>query len=94
MSKVYFIDGYGGSPPINWLDTEANKLKDCFEVEKVFINDPTTANVDDWDKDLEERIVNAEKSYFICHSLGCISLLRFLLRNEVIPKGCLFVSPF
>jgi len=94
MSKIYFVDGYGGSPPVNWLATEMRKLNDTFEVEQIFIGNPTVANVEDWDRDIEKGIVEAEQSYFVCHSLGYISLLRFLLRNRVVPKGCLFVSPF
>lgn len=92
--KCYFIDGYGGSPAINWLDTEANELKQYFEVQQVPITNPELADVKQWDKDLEEAITDIENSYFICHSLGCITLLRYLLRHQAVPKGCILVSPF
>jgi hypothetical protein len=94
MRAIYFIDGFGGSPKINWLDAEASKLQSSFSVKKVDIAQPTTANVNQWDEDLKSGITDAENSYFVCHSLGCISFLRYLLHEEVIPKGCILVSPF
>lgn len=52
------------------------------------------ANVTQWDLDLDRAIKEPKDAYFICHSLGFITFLRYLSRNNVLIKGAIFVSGF
>lgn len=72
MNKLYLIDGYGGSPEINWLSNIEQKFKDDFDIHIIPYTDPTEADVTQWDLDLEKGITAPEDAYFICHSLGCV----------------------
>ncbi|WP_411217919.1 alpha/beta hydrolase [Terribacillus saccharophilus] len=52
------------------------------------------ADVGQWDADLDRNIKKPQNAYFICHSLGCITFLRYLLRHDVQIIGAIFVSGF
>ncbi|MEK4441414.1 MULTISPECIES: RBBP9/YdeN family alpha/beta hydrolase [Niallia] len=94
MNKLYLIDGYGGSPKINWLSDIKKEFKNSFHIQIVDYTDATIANVTQWDLDLDRAIKEPNNVYFICHSLGCITFLRYLLRHNVQIKGAIFVSGF
>ncbi|QEA58217.1 hypothetical protein FGL74_00150 [Leuconostoc koreense] len=94
MEKLFLIDGYGGSPTINWLDWIGDNLENRFQINKIFIDKPDIPEVKKFDNALVSQINQVESSYFICHSLGCITLLRYLINTKRIPKGIIFVSPF
>jgi len=94
MKELYLIDGYGGSPKVNWLDWVGNQIGNDFQVKKVFVARPSESIVDKFDRALVEQINEVEDAYFVCHSLGCVSLLRYLINSKRRPKGIIFVSPF
>ncbi|MEK4747284.1 alpha/beta hydrolase [Niallia sp. FSL W8-0177] len=77
MNKLYLIDGYGGSPKINWLSDIKKEFKNSFHIQIVDYTDATIANVTQWDLDLDRAIKEPNNVYFICHSLGCITFLRY-----------------
>lgn len=94
MDKLYLIDGYGGSPEINWLSNIEQKFKDDFDIHIIPYTNPTEADVTQWDLDLEKGITAPEDAYFICHSLGCVTFLRYLQRHHVKVEGAILVSGF
>jgi len=51
MNKLYLIDGYGGSPKINWLSDIKKEFKNSFHIQIVDYTDATIANVTQWDLD-------------------------------------------
>lgn len=96
MKKVYLIHGWGRNSEEKWfvwLKQELTKKKI-----KVYAFDmPNTDNpkIETWVKFLEEKIKNIdEETYFVGHSIGCQTIMRFL---EKLPKhktigGCVFVA--
>ncbi|MFP3918353.1 alpha/beta hydrolase [Lysinibacillus telephonicus] len=94
MNRLYLIDGYGGSPEINWLSNIEQKYKNRFDIQIIPYTNPTEANVVQWDLDLERGIEAPKDAYFICHSLGCITFLRYLQRHGIKIKGAILVSGF
>jgi len=94
MNTLYLVDGFGGSPEINWLSNLEKCYKDSFDTKKVKYTNSNVADVKVWDEDLDRNIYNPQNAYFICHSLGCITLLRYILRNNIRIKGAIFVSGF
>lgn len=94
MEKIFLIDGYGGSPTVNWLDWIGRQLENEFQIKKICIDKPDVAEVQKFDNALVSQIDEVESSYFICHSLGCVTLIRYLIKIKKVPKGIIFVSPF
>jgi len=98
MKKAYLIHCWGGNSEgawYNWLKKELEK-KDI----TVYLFDmPDTNNpkMETWLKYMEENIpVDSldEETYFVGHSIGCQTIMRFL---EKLPKqknigGCVFVA--
>lgn len=97
MTKVYLIHGWGGSPKsepwFEWLEQELKKRGIKFEA----FDMPDTDNpkIEAWVNYLRENIKEIEEdSYFVGHSIGCQTIMRFL---EKMPKsekikGCVFVA--
>jgi hypothetical protein len=96
MKTVYLIHGWGRSSEEKWfvwLKEELTKKKI-----KVYAFDmPNTDNpkIEEWVRYLEENIKNVdEETYFVGHSIGCQTVMRYL---EKLPKhkiigGCVFVA--
>ena len=97
MKKAYIIHGWSGSsssePWFSWLKEELTKKG--FNV--VIFDMPNTDNpkIEEWVGFLQKKIKDVdEKTYFIGHSIGCQTIMRFL---EKLPKhekvaGCVFVA--
>ena len=98
MKKVYMIHGWGGSSKDNWFPWLKEELEK--KNTKVIIFDmPDTdkPKIEIWVKYLEEKIKDAdENTYFIGHSIGCQTIIRFLekLHKNKKVAGCLFVAPW
>ncbi|MCK5149302.1 alpha/beta hydrolase [Candidatus Pacearchaeota archaeon] len=98
MKKVYLIHGWGGSSEGGWFDWLKEELKKK-ETEVYAFDMPDTENpkIEAWVKYLEEKIPFEdvdEETYFVGHSIGCQTIMRFL---EKLPKhkeigGCVFVA--
>jgi predicted alpha/beta hydrolase family esterase len=99
MTKVYIIHGWGGDsnmPWIRWLETELKKRN---KMEVYALDMPNTMNpkIEEWVNYLKEKVKEInEKTYFVGHSIGCQTIMRFL---EKLPKnehiqGCVFVAPW
>lgn len=95
---VIFVQGYGdyseGVWPV-WLGRELKKQG--FDYINVEMPDPMFPEVQAWLAALE-KVKNklTERTYFVGHSLGCITIARFLERLPLTKRvgGCVFVSGF
>ncbi len=98
MKKVYMIHGWGGNSQDSWFPWLREELEDR-ELEIRVFNMPHTEHpkIDEWVKYLEANVEDIdENTYFIGHSIGCQTIMRFL---EKLPKskrigGCIFVAPW
>ena len=96
--KVVFVPGYGdysdGVWP-NWLGQEL--IGAGFDFNYLTMPDIMYPEVGEWVSFLkEQKILVDENTYFVGHSLGCITIARYL---ETLPKGkavggCVFVAGF
>jgi len=96
--RVFIIHGWDGNPEDSWKTWLKNELeKRKFEVIAPQMPGGNNPIVKEWLKVLA-NIVNEPKKddYFVGHSLGCISICRYLetLPKEKIVGGCIFVSGF
>ena len=98
IKNVYIIHGYGASAEHHWFPWLKKELEKK-DTNVVILNlpAPNSPNSNEWSNALKEQIKIIDKnSYFIAHSLGCISLLKFLEDLPYSTKigGYILVSGF
>jgi len=99
MTKVYVVHGWGHSsnmPWIKWLEEELS-LKHNFEVYALDMPNTDHPKIEEWVSFLKENVKEIDDAtYFVGHSIGCQTILRFLEREPKSEhvKGCFFVAPW
>ncbi len=98
MKKIFLIHGWGGDAEggwFNWLKKEFSRKGD----KVVAFNMPNTnePKIEEWVRCLEEKISSEdidEDTFFVGHSVGCQTILRFLEKIHKNKKigGCVFVA--
>jgi predicted alpha/beta hydrolase family esterase len=98
MKKLYLIHGWGGSPTsegwFGWLAHECKKRKIQIEIPEM--PDSENPTISRWVGHLNKVCKVDEETYFVGHSIGCQTIMRFL---EKLPKerkvaGVGFVAGF
>ena len=96
--RAFLIHGWGGSPEEGWrpwLKTELEKMG--FNVFVPAMPDTENPKMDRWTSHLTKIVGNPDEDcYFIGHSLGCITILRYLETLEKSEKigGAILVAGF
>lgn len=98
IKKVYLIHGWGFNPEENWYPWLKKELSKKGAEVKIF-DMPNTENpkIEEWVSYLNNSVKEIdEQTYFVGHSIGCQTIMRFL---EKLPKhkkiaGCVFVAPW
>src|SRR3989344_8170634 len=96
MKTVYIIHGWAGSSKGNWFPWIKKELEK--RNVRVFVFDMPDAkhpSIESWVKYLEDNVKDAdENAYFIGHSVGCQTILRFLEKLHKHKKvgGCFLVA--
>ena len=93
--RVYIVHGWGGKPAEHWLPW----LKEKLEARGLEVTLPTMPDTDEpviekWVSHLAKAVGQPdEQTYFVGHSIGCQTILRYL---ETTPNqtvgGCVFVA--
>ncbi|KAF6628679.1 serine hydrolase family protein [Paenibacillus sp. EKM208P] len=96
--QVYIIHGYTASPADHWFPWLQDKLQeDGVSVDILEMPNSQSPKLNEWIEHLLQNIKVLHKdTYFIGHSLGCVSILRYL-QQVSIPEplgGLVFVSGF
>ena len=96
MKQVFIIHGWTSTPKSNWKPWLKNKLeKRKFKVFVPNIPDTNYPKIDAWVKHLTKIVGTPNKNcYFIGHSIGCQTIIRYL---QSLPKnskvgGVVFVA--
>src|SRR5690606_28374720 len=92
------VHGFRGSPDTNWKPW----LKSELEREGISVTVPEMPNpknpvASDWNTKLAETVgVPDGQTYLVGHSLGCMTILRYLESLAPVKKvgGCIFVAGF
>lgn len=98
IKKAYIIHGWASDsnmPWIKWLEGELKKKK--VEVHAFDMPDKYTPTIEKWVDYLRQNVKDVdEHTYFIGHSVGCQTILRFLEKEHKHIKvgGCIFVAPW
>lgn len=94
MRNYFIIHGTFGHNKENWFPWLEEKLKEQ-GVEVFNLNYPTPKgqSFKNWSKVLDQVKENInEESVFICHSIGCIFLVKYCIYNNIKIDKCIFVS--
>lgn len=98
MKTVYIIHKWIGSSEEDWIPWLKKELeKRDVRVFAFDMPNPKRPNIESWVKYLEDNIKNVdENAYFIGHSVGCQTILRFLEKLHKHKKvgGCFLVAPW
>jgi len=96
MKRVFIIHGWDGRPDCGWFVWLKKELSSKgFEVHLPTMPDKATPKIEKWVPYLSKVVGRAdENTYFIGHSIGCMTILRYL---ETLPKdtkvgGAIFVA--
>ncbi len=96
--KVYLIHRWGGDSESDWYGWVKKELEKKGIYVAVFdMPDSENPKIEKWVKYLEENIKEVdEQTYFIGHSVGCQTVLRYLekLHKHKRIGGCVFVAPW
>lgn len=98
MKNVYLIHGWGGNSEGGWFDWLKEELpKKGFKVYAFDMPNTDEPKIEEWVGYLEENIKTDEineETYFVGHSIGCQTIMRFLekLHKHKKVAGCVFVA--
>lgn len=93
--KFYIVHGYGADKNSNfflWIKKQLSK----FNIECESLNMPNSNSpvLEEWLWQLENKVQADEYTYFIGHSLGCITILKFIEKLNTKIGGAVLVSGF
>lgn len=96
MKKVYLVHGWGGTGSGGWFDWLKEELsKKEVQVNAFDMPDTDNPKIEAWVDLLEKNIRGVdEETYFVGHSIGCQTILRYLekLPEDKKVAGCVFVA--
>jgi uncharacterized protein len=99
--KIIFVHGYGLNVPLedgDWPYTLARAVaKYGFDFQVLHMPEPVYPEVHEWVDFLVKQKIKVDlNTYFIGHSLGCITIARYFekLPLKAVAGGCIFVSGF
>ncbi|MDD5700218.1 MAG: alpha/beta hydrolase [Candidatus Nanoarchaeia archaeon] len=96
--KIYMVHCWESNSEENWYPWLKYKLEER-GLDVFVFNMPNTKHpkIEEWVKYLEANVKDIDEStYFIGHSIGCQTILRFLEKLHKNKKigGCIFVAPW
>jgi uncharacterized protein len=96
--KIVFVHGHGGVDEGSWPYWLAREAVLCgFDFVSLAMPNPMYPEVSEWVSFLKEQKIKVDKdTYFVGHSLGCITIARFLegLSPRIVAGGCVLIAGF
>lgn len=96
--RVFIIHGWEGYPEEGWFPWLKNTLeKEGFRVYVPKMPNSQNPQLSEWLSHLQKIVINPDPStYFVGHSLGCITILRYLenLPQNIKIGGAVLVAGF
>jgi len=96
QKRVFIVHGWDGSPQNCWLPWMKNELeKKDFVVEVPSMPHPETPTIKDWVNHLSSVVGEPdENTYFVGHSIGCQTILRYVEQIQKPIGGVVCVAGF
>jgi uncharacterized protein len=94
MKRLFIIHGWLDSPAQPWLVWVKNEMeKHGFIVEIPAMPHPDNPTIEDWVNHLEKVVGQPDQgTYFVGHSVGCQTILRYLEQAGQLIGGVVFVA--
>ena len=96
MKRVFLVHGWGGSPEEAWFPWLKKELeKNGFSVNALEMPNTENPKMDEWIPFLKKQVGKCdENTYFIGHSIGCQTIMRYLekLPENAKAGGAIFVA--
>lgn len=96
--RVYIIHGYGASPSSHWFPWLKKKLSEKgITADVLRMPNAKSPDLDRWLNHLSLDVDGLSRdTYFVAHSLGCVTLLNYLQQMNASPQigGFILVSGF
>jgi uncharacterized protein len=98
MKRVFIVHGWGGSPNEEihkWMNKELKSRG--FDVHALTMPNTEEPKIDDWVSFLKEQASSPdENTFFIGHSVGCQTILRYLetLQEKIKIGGVVLIAPW
>lgn len=96
MKRVFIVHSWGGIPEEGWLRWIKQELeKNNFEVHGLTMPNTDNPVIEEWVSFLKRNVgMPNDQTYFIGHSIGCQTILRYieLLSPESKVGGAVFVA--
>ncbi|MFM2482694.1 RBBP9/YdeN family alpha/beta hydrolase [Celerinatantimonas sp. YJH-8] len=96
MQHIYVVHGYTATPDSHWfpwLEQQCQMLPSVV-FHRIQMPAPDTPSLEPWLKTLEATIQIKPSTILIGHSLGCITLLRYLAHTQQRIRGLFLVAGF
>ena len=93
MRNYFIIHGTFGHNKENWFPWLENKLIKKGEVFNLNYPTPENQSFESWSKVLDKyKDKITSETVFICHSIGCIFLIKYCIFNKIKIDKAIFVS--
>lgn len=96
--RVFIIHGFQGQPDTGWKPWIKKELEQRgFEVAIPAMPNPYHPKLSDWIAKINEVVGTPdENTFFVGHSLGCVTIAHYLasLADDIKIGGCVFVAGF
>lgn len=92
--RVFIIHGWGGNPDEGWLPWLKRELEASgFSVFAPAMPDSDRPNAETWVAHLASNVgIPDESTFFVGHSIGCLTILKYLEAAEGPVGGAVFVA--
>ena len=92
--RVFIVHGFEGNPHGNWFDWLSAQVRAAgFQADSLAMPNPERPTVSSWQFALDQFIGKPDENTFLVgHSLGCITLLHFLSRQQPEKIGGLVLA--
>lgn len=94
MKRVFIVHGWGGQPHEHWLPWLKKQLESkAFSVTVPAMPDTDNPKIENWVPALAKAVGTPDKdTYFVGHSIGCQTIMRYLETINATVGGCVFVA--
>ncbi len=94
QKRVFIVHGWGDYPQKDWLPWLKERLEDVdFEVSIPAMPNPNEPTIDAWIRYLASEVGTPDQdTYFVGHSIGCQTILRYLETIDASIGGAVFVA--
>lgn len=96
MKRIFIVHGWGGSPKSGWMPWLEQELRSKnYQVIVPEMPHTEAPKIEEWVPALANAVGNVDgNTYFVGHSIGCQTILRYLQTVDKKIGGIVFVAPW